>query len=55
MTNTPKDMVIDIRSDSSLYVTIGQKTFYIDDSTGEAIMDWWPTKSALNKRREEIN
>ena len=50
---TTKGMVIDIRSDSSLYVTIGQKTFYIDDSTSEAIMDWWPTDCALNKRRRE--
>ena len=50
---TTKGMVIDIRSDSSLYVTIGQKTFYIDDSTSEAIMDWWPTDCALNKRRGE--
>jgi hypothetical protein len=23
-------------------VTIGDKTYYIDDSTGEAIMEWWP-------------
>jgi hypothetical protein len=40
---TIRGMVIDIRSDSSLYVIIGDKTFYLDDSTGEAIMEWWPT------------
>ena len=41
---TIRGMVIEIRSDKSLYVTIGSKTFYIDDSTGEALMEWWPTK-----------
>jgi hypothetical protein len=40
---TIRGMVIDIRSDECLYVTIGDKTYYIDDSTGEAIMEWWPT------------
>ena len=39
---TIRGMVIDIRSDECLYVTIGDKTYYIDDSTGEAIMEWWP-------------
>jgi len=32
-------MKIDVRSPQSLYVTIGRKTFYIDDSTDEAIMN----------------
>jgi len=40
---TVRGMVIDIRSDECLYVTIGDKTFYLDDSTDEAIMEWWPT------------
>lgn len=34
---------LDIRSSSCLYIQIGDKTFYIDDSTGEAIMEWHPT------------
>jgi hypothetical protein len=38
-----RDMVIDIRSTSTVYIEIGDKIFYIDDSTGEAIMEWWPT------------
>ena len=29
-------MVIDVRSDKSAYVIIGDWTFYIDDSTDEA-------------------
>ena len=41
---TIRGMVIEIRSDKSLYVRIEDKTFYIDDSTGEALMEWWPTK-----------
>ena len=31
-------MLIDIRSDKSLYVTIGRYTYYIDDSTNEQII-----------------
>ena len=36
-------MTIRIPSDQSIYVRIGEKTFYIDDSTGESIMEWWST------------
>ena len=32
-------MKIDIRTPKSVYITIGNKTFYIDDSTDEAIME----------------
>ena len=32
-------MKIDVRTPQSLYVTIGRKTFYIDDSTNESIME----------------
>ena len=32
-------MKIDVRSPQSLYITIGRKTFYIDDSTNESIME----------------
>ena len=32
-------MKIDIRTPQSLYITIGIKTFYIDDSTDESIME----------------
>ena len=34
-------MVIDVRSDKSVYVIIGEWTFYIDDSTDEAIVNRW--------------
>ena len=38
-----RGMTIRIPSDESIYVRIGEKTFYIDDSTGESIMEWWST------------
>jgi hypothetical protein len=34
-------ITIDIRSDESLYVTIGDWTIYLDDSTGEKIITAW--------------
>ena len=34
-------MIIDVRSDKSVYVIIGKWTFYIDDSTDEAIVSRW--------------
>jgi len=38
-----RGIVFDIRSARTVYVLIGEKTFLIDDSTGESIMEWWPT------------
>lgn len=38
-------MVIDVRSNKSLYVTIGNYTYYIDDSTNEQIFEKWNKKS----------
>ena len=32
-------MKIDVRTPQSVYITIGNKTFYIDDSTNESIME----------------
>ena len=32
---------IDVRSNKSLYITIGNYTYYIDDTTNEQIMDKW--------------
>ena len=34
-------MKIDIKSPECLYIEINGKTFYIDDSTNEAIMENW--------------
>lgn len=37
-------MIIDVRSENCVYITIGDRTYYIDDSTGERIMNSWKTK-----------
>ena len=34
-------MKIDTRSESSVFVTIGDWTIYIDNSTGERIVEQW--------------
>lgn len=44
-------MKIDIRTDRSLYVEIGDHTYYIDDSTDEQIISKWKTN--LNNKDEE--
>jgi len=37
-------MKIDTRSEKSVYVEIGEYTYYIDDTTNEQIIDKWKTK-----------
>jgi len=36
-------MNIDIRASNVVYITIGEYTYYIDDSTGEQIIEVYPT------------
>ena len=36
-------MKIDIRSTNVVYITIGEYTYYIDDSTGEQIIEVYST------------
>ena len=36
-----KGIEIDVRSKSSLYITIGKWVIYIDNSTGEQIIESW--------------
>ncbi len=38
-------MILDVRTEDCLYVTIGNTVYYIDDSTNEQIMEKWPVKS----------
>jgi len=38
---TIKGIEIDVRSKSSLYITIGNWVVYIDNSTGEQIIESW--------------
>ena len=42
-------MEIDVRSKDSAYITIGDWTFYIDNSTDEQIMECW------NKKEEKYD
>ena len=37
-------MIIDVRSDKSVYITINGIVYYIDDSTGEKLMKKWKEK-----------
>ena len=46
-----RGMTIEIRSSEVVYIGIGDKTFYVDDSTGEAIMEWWP-RQAITRKEE---
>jgi len=34
-------MIIDVRSKNSVYITINNIVYYIDDSTGEQIIKKW--------------
>ena len=45
-------MIIDIRSESSLYVTIGKEVYYIDNSTKENIMTHYTKDMKTNKDME---
>jgi len=40
-----KGIKIDVRSKNCLYITIGRWVIYIDNSTGEQIIDTWKEKS----------
>ena len=41
-------MKIDIKTSDSVYVTINDHTYYIDDSTGEQIVDKWRSTDENN-------
>ena len=43
-------MIVDIRSDKSVFITIGTETYYIDNSTGEHLMEHWQTDPEHTKR-----
>ena len=42
--NRRQAMKIDIPTDTSVYIEIGDTTFYIDNSTDEPYMNNWTTK-----------
>ena len=41
-------MIIDTRSKHSMYITIGKWVYYIDDSTGEQIIEKWKLEDEKN-------
>ena len=41
-------MKIDVRSDKSVYIDIGDWTFYIDNSTNEQIIKKWDNRKVLS-------
>ena len=42
------DINLDVRSNNSAYLEFGKETYYIDNSTGEHILEHWPTKKTGN-------
>ena len=42
-------MIIDVRSEDCVFITIHDRTYYIDDSTGEHIIEHWETEENLTK------
>jgi len=53
-----KEIEIDVRSKDCLYITIGKWVVYIDNSTGEEIIDTWKEnefkRSQTNNRRPQL-
>ena len=49
-------MQIDVRSETSVYITINEWVYYIDDSTNEQIVQRWRDRSFLdwNPSKESI-
>tara|TARA_R100000655_G_scaffold22738_1_gene45994 strand:- start:1568 stop:1870 length:303 start_codon:yes stop_codon:yes gene_type:complete len=41
-------MKIEVKSNNSLYITLNDHTYYIDDSTGEQIVDKWKSEDFSN-------
>jgi hypothetical protein len=46
-------MIIDVRSEESVYITINGTVYYIDDSTNEQIMEKWKDKKNKTKKRKK--
>jgi len=42
-------MIVDMRSSESVYITINDWVYYIDDSTGEQIIQKWRKKKKSRK------
>ena len=42
-------MIIDVRSPYSVFITIDNEPYYIDNSTGEHLMEHWETDPEYTK------
>jgi len=47
-------MVVDVRSSESVYITINDWVYYIDDSTGEQIMHKWRKKKKRLSKKDRF-
>ena len=45
---------VDIRSENSAYITIGKWVIYIDNSTGEQIIDSWEEGDTNSKSMKRV-
>ena len=46
---------VDIRSENSAYITIGKWVIYVDDSTGEQIIDSWEEWNTNSKSNLDLH
>ena len=46
---------VDIRSKNSAYITIGKWVIYVDNSTGEHIIDSWKENEGKNIHKSKRN
>lgn len=47
------NILVDIRSNKSAYITIGDWVIYIDDSTNEKIISTWTDKKEKPKKNKQ--
>ena len=48
-------MKLDIKTNEVVYITINGTTYYIDDSTGEKIVQMWDDKNRLTQGIKTLN
>jgi hypothetical protein len=42
-------MIIEVKTEKCVYITIGDYTYYVDDSTGEQIIDKWDNTKTIKE------
>ena len=46
-------MDIEVKNTNVVYITMGEWTYYIDNSTGEQIMDKWLTDKPFKDQKDQ--